>query len=99
MPLNDKAWGQFIENAPASINIEDRRGLRGAWRKADGGGVNDHRLSTVELRKPGWRRTHSHGGGTHDLREYKLHRTQTGHRIPKPTAAICSVLLGKRQAR
>ena len=41
VPLNDKAWSQFIENAPASINIEDRRGLRGAFRKAEGGGVRD----------------------------------------------------------
>lgn len=45
VPLNDKAWSQFIENAPASINIEDRRpgykgGLRAAYRRADGGGVN-----------------------------------------------------------
>ena len=46
VPLNDKAWDQFIENAPASINIEDRRpgyrgGLRAAHRHADGGGVKD----------------------------------------------------------
>ena len=49
VPLNDKAWSQFIENAPASINIEDRRGLRGAFRKADGGAVFDPEGSDYDM--------------------------------------------------
>ena len=57
VPLNDKAWEGFLNDAPQSLNIEDRRGLRGAFRKAEGGPIrmaHHEQSETIQNDKGEW---------------------------------------------